>query len=84
MINTYRPSGPTPIQLSPEVREILGRVTAVDHQALTSNARFLVALGAKSERTGSPVFSGISTAERDRRRAKNRIAKASRKRNRVS
>ncbi len=82
MINTYRPSGPTPIQLSPEVREILGRVTAVDHQALTSNARFLVALGAKSERSGSPVFGGIPAAEKAKRRRKARIAKASRKANR--
>ncbi len=73
-----------PMTLSPEVREILGRTTAVEYNTLLSPVRFLAALSAKADRTGSPMFAGISTAERDRRRAKGRVAKATRKRNRVS
>ncbi len=71
-----------PMTLSPEVREILGRATAVEYDTLLSPVRFLAALGAKADRTGTPVFDGIGAAEKARRRAKGRVAKASRKANR--
>lgn len=73
---------PAVVTLAPEVRETLGRSSAKVHAALTSEARFLVALSQKALRTGTPVFAGISPAERDRRRAKGRVARASRKMNR--
>jgi hypothetical protein len=65
------------IQLSPEVKALLG-------SALPMKSRVLLSLNAKADRTGSPVFAGVGQAEKDRRRAKGRVAKASRKRNRVS
>ncbi len=65
------------IQLSPEVKALLG-------QALPMKARVLLSLNAKADRTGTPVFDGIGAAEKSRRRAKGRVAKASRKRNRAS
>ncbi len=65
------------IQLSPEVKALLG-------SALPMKSRVLLSLNAKANRTGSPVFTGVGLAEKARRRAKGRVAKASRKRNRVS
>ncbi len=63
------------IQLSPEVKALLG-------SALPMKSRVLLSLNAKADRTGTPVFTGIDPAEKARRRAKGRVAKASRKANR--
>ncbi len=63
------------IQLSPEVKALLG-------SALPMKSRVLLSLNAKADRTGSPVFTGVGQAERDRRRASGRRAKAARKVNR--
>lgn len=71
------------LNLSPAVREILGRTSPQQHVTMTQDVRFLAALTAKSERTGSPVYAGIPAAERSRRRAAGRVAKASRRANRV-
>ena len=63
------------IQLSPEVRSIIGR-------NLSMKSRTLLALNAKARREGTTLFGGVGLAEKQRRRAKGRIAKASRKANR--
>ena len=76
------PPTPTPIELTEEVRTALGRTSAQAHASLTSGAKFLLALSAKAQRTGSPVFAGIPAAEKARRRAAGKRAKAARKANR--
>ena len=49
---------------------------------VSTDTKMLLALNAKADRTGSPVFSGVGLAEKARRRAAGRVAKASRKANR--
>lgn len=49
---------------------------------LPAGARFLFALNAKANRTGSPIFAGIDRDEKARRRAKNKVARQSRRVNR--
>ena len=63
------------IQLSPEVQAIIGR-------HLSMKSRVLLALNVKAQRTGSPLFTGVGLAEKEKRRRKGRVAKASRKANR--
>lgn len=60
------------IQLSDDVKALIG-------QALPMEARVLLSLNAKARRTGSPVFTGVGLAEKNRRRAAGRRAKAARK-----
>ena len=68
--------------LAPEVREALGRSSAEAHSALTAGAKFLLALNAKAERTGSPVYGDIGPVERARRRAVGKRQRAARRLNR--
>lgn len=70
------------IQLSPDAREALGRTSVATHKALTHGVRSLAALNARSVRTGAPIFAGIPFAEKTKRRAAGKVAKASRKANR--
>ena len=49
---------------------------------LDHDAKYLLSLSAKSDRTGAPVFGGIPYGEKLRRRAAGKVAKASRKANR--
>jgi len=70
---------PTPIQLSDDVRATLGRSSADAHAKLTHGTKFLLAVTAKAERTGSPVYAGIPAAERARRRAAGKRQRAARR-----
>ena len=61
--------------LSPKVRALLT-------QRLGTKSAFLLALNAKANRTGTPVFTGIDPEERRRRRAAGKRQRAARKVNR--
>jgi len=65
------------VKFAPDVMQTL-------RDALPMESRVLLSLNAKAARTGTPVFTGIPAAEKARRRKAGRVAKASRKRNRVS
>ena len=67
------------ITLAPEVREALGRSSTQVHASLTQGARFLLALSAKEQRTGSAVFRGVPASVKAARRAAGKRAKAARK-----
>jgi len=49
---------------------------------LDESSKFLLALNAKANRTGSPIFAGIPFTTRKQRRAAGKVAKAQRKVNR--
>ncbi len=70
------------VTLSPEVKAVLGRTSAEAHSHLTSGAKALLALNAKADRTGSPVYGDIGYVERARRRAVGKRQRAARKINR--
>lgn len=67
------------VTLSPQVLGALGRASAEAHSHLTSGAKFLLALNAKADRTGSPVYGDIGVVERARRRAVGKRQRAARK-----
>lgn len=49
---------------------------------LDTDSKFLLALNAKANRTGSPIYAGVPAATRQKRRAAGKVARASRKANR--
>ena len=73
----YAPRVASPMKLSPEV-------AAIVRPAMSVNAKFLIALNAKARRVGNPLFSGVGLAEKARRRKAGRVAKATRKSQRVA
>lgn len=73
------------IRLSDAAKAALGRTGTKPQSVfdrLDVKGKYLIALNAKSDRTGAPVFAGVGLAEKSKRRAKGRVAKASRKQNR--
>jgi hypothetical protein len=64
------------VNLSPATRATL-------FGAMDLPSKFLLALNAKANRTGTPVFAGVDPVEKARRRAAGKVAKAQRKVNRA-
>lgn len=83
MISNYAPRDPATITVADSVKDAVPGFGA-GFDALSLPVKFLAALNARTDRHGRPIpmFAGIDPAEKARRRAAGRVAKASRKANR--